>query len=226
MASTVLVVGATRGLGAALAKAYAAQPATTVFATTRAQTAPSAPAGPNIHWIPSVDISSPTAGPTLASHLRNHGKQVQLDVTIITAGYFGTETFDAPDWDKEVKMYVTSAIGPVFVVQALVKAGLVREAAGVGGKGGDGGAGAGRVVLVTSESGSVALRHESEGGGNYGHHASKAAGNMVGRLLSLDLRDRGIAVVSVHVSRRVARGASWRDDWLTGTDSRASCGRR
>jgi hypothetical protein len=35
-------------------------------------------------------------------------------------------------------------------------------------------------------------------GGNYGHHGSKAALNMVGRLLSLDLKPLGVAVGIVH----------------------------
>lgn len=56
-----------------------------------------------------------------------------------------------------------------------------------------------KIVLVTSESGSITLRHESEGGGNYGHHASKAALNMIEKLLSLDLKEKGIVVGIVHV---------------------------
>ncbi len=72
----------------------------------------------------------------------------------------------------------------MFVVQRLARAGLL--AAGT------------KVVLVSSESGSVALRHASEGGGNYAHHASKAALNMVGRLLSLDLEEKGVVVSIVH----------------------------
>lgn len=83
-----------------------------------------------------------------------------------------------------MRMYTTSAIGPVFVVQSLVKAGLL----------GDGS----KVILVSSEGGSITLRHDSEGGGNYGHHASKTALNMVGKLLSLDLKDKGIAVGLMH----------------------------
>ncbi|TKA60630.1 hypothetical protein B0A55_10591 [Friedmanniomyces simplex] len=55
-----------------------------------------------------------------------------------------------------------------------------------------------KIIIVSSESGSISLRHESEGGGMYGHHASKAASNMVGKLLSLDLKDKGIAVGIVH----------------------------
>ena len=81
-------------------------------------------------------------------------------------------------------MYTTSSIGPVFVVHELVKSGIISKGA--------------KIILVSSESGSITLRHESEGGGNYGHHASKAALNMVGKLLSLDLKDKGISVGIVH----------------------------
>jgi len=81
-------------------------------------------------------------------------------------------------------MYTTSSIAPVFVVHRLLHAGLLQKGT--------------KVVLVSSESGSITLRDPSEGGGNYGHHASKAALNMVGRLLSLDLADKGVVVSVVH----------------------------
>ncbi len=106
---------------------------------------------------------------------------------IISAGHFTTESFDSkggPNWDEEVRMYTTSSVAPVFVVHRLARSG--RLAPGT------------KVVLVSSESGSIALRHEKEGGGNYGHHASKAALNMVGKLLSLDLHDQKVIVSVVH----------------------------
>ena len=53
-------------------------------------------------------------------------------------------------------------------------------------------------MLVGDESGSVGLRHESGGGGDYGGRGSKAALNMVGKLLSIDLKERGIPVAVVH----------------------------
>jgi NAD(P)-dependent dehydrogenase (short-subunit alcohol dehydrogenase family) len=55
-----------------------------------------------------------------------------------------------------------------------------------------------KILLVSSESGSIFLRHEKEGGGNYAHHASKAALNMVGKLLSLDLKEDGVVISIVH----------------------------
>lgn len=73
----------------------------------------------------------------------------------------------------------------MFVIHHLVKQGLL--------------AGGSKIILVSSESGSIKLRHAKEGGGNYAHHASKAALNMVGKLLSLDLKEQGISVGIVHV---------------------------
>jgi NAD(P)-dependent dehydrogenase (short-subunit alcohol dehydrogenase family) len=81
-------------------------------------------------------------------------------------------------------MYTTSSVAPVFLVHRLVKAGLLKQGS--------------KIVLVSSEAGSIALRHEKEGGGNYAHHASKAALNMVGKLLSLDLKEKGVVVSIVH----------------------------
>ncbi|EWG38825.1 3-oxoacyl-[acyl-carrier protein] reductase [Fusarium verticillioides 7600] len=106
---------------------------------------------------------------------------------IITAGYFATEDLSldkGPKWEEEQRMYTTSSIAPVFIVHQLIHKGLLRKGS--------------KVVLVSSESGSITLRHPKEGGGNYAHHASKAALNMVGKLLSLDLKDQGIIVSIVH----------------------------
>ncbi|KAJ6487556.1 hypothetical protein DFH09DRAFT_821354, partial [Mycena vulgaris] len=43
-----------------------------------------------------------------------------------------------------------------------------------------------------------ALVAAGEGGVKYAHHASKSALNMAGKLLSLDLKERGMAVAIVH----------------------------
>ena len=194
----LLIVGATRGLGAALTSLYASKPSTTVFATTRSSAPPSSPSAPNIKWLLKIDISQPDVGQSITSQLNgyiNHDAEAakhehnkHLALTIIAAGYFATESFDSltsKDWNNQLKMYSTSAIGPVFVVHHLQAAGYFQPEQS-------------KIILITSESGSLTLRHESEGGGNYGHHSSKAAENMVGRLLSLDLKEQGVAVGMVH----------------------------
>lgn len=119
----------------------------------------------------------------VAKQIRNPDKQAK----IITAGHFTTEDLSAdkgPNWEEEQLMYTTSSVAPVFVVHRLVHKGLLGRGS--------------KVVLVSSEAGSIALRHPSEGGGNYAHHASKAALNMVGKLLSLDLQEQGVIVSIVH----------------------------
>lgn len=102
-------------------------------------------------------------------------------------------------------MYTTSCIAPVFVVHRLSTAGLLGEGT--------------KVVLVSSEAGSITLRHATEGGGNYAHHASKTALNMVGKLLSLDLKDQGVIVNMVHpgfMRTEMTRGVGFDKYWDQG----------
>lgn len=68
--SSVLIIGATRGLGASLVKKYAAA-GWTVFGTTRSAVGPkdvndggSFPTG--VQWIPSVDLTSKNVGTTIS----------------------------------------------------------------------------------------------------------------------------------------------------------------
>lgn len=99
----------------------------------------------------------------------------------------------------------TSSIAPPVIVQALTRAKFLSTGS--------------KVILVSSESGSITLRHESEGGGNYGHHASKAALNMVGKLLSLDLKEQGVIVSIVHpgfMRTEMTRGVGFDKFWDDG----------
>lgn len=139
----------------------------------------------NITYIPGIDLELPQAGNDLLKFLQTRSIS-HLDVVIITAGYFATETLEEPSFAAQERMYRTCAIGPTLLVTSLASKNdkLLNSKS--------------KVILVSSESGSIALRHEKEGGGNYGHHASKAALNMVAKLLSLDLKERGVAVAAVH----------------------------
>ncbi|OAL56252.1 NAD(P)-binding protein [Pyrenochaeta sp. DS3sAY3a] len=181
--STILIVGATRGLGASLVQKYAENPSNNVLATARSSEPPSNTK--NITYIPSIDLESPEAGKVLLQFLDKH-KISTLDIVIITAGYFATESLKEPSFSAQERMYRTCVIGPTILVTALANHSdsLLSSKS--------------KVIFVSSESGSIALRHEKEGGGNYGHHASKTALNMSAKLLSLDLKERGVAVVAVH----------------------------
>ncbi|KAK8917276.1 putative oxidoreductase [Metarhizium anisopliae] len=181
--STILVVGATRGLGASLVKQYAATAANVVYGTARSNAIPSG-FPEHVKWLNGVDLTKSSVGDDIVRLL---GDAKPLSTLIITAGHFSTEDISAekgPNWHEELQMYTTSSVAPVFIVHRLVHAGLLHQGS--------------KVILVSSEAGSIGLRHEKEGGGNYAHHASKSALNMVGKLLSLDLKEKGVIISIVH----------------------------
>jgi len=102
-------------------------------------------------------------------------------------------------------MYTTSAIAVPFLVHSLSTSKHLKKGS--------------KILLVSSESGSVTLRHEKEGGGNYGHHASKAALNMVGKLLALDLKESGVVVSVVHpgfMRTEMTKGVGFDKFWDAG----------
>ena len=100
--SDVLIVGASRGLGASLVQKYATGNKVSVYATSRSKEA--SESTKNVKSIPGIDLCSESAGSKLVSHLEKF--DAKLGTVIITAGYFGTETFDEPKWEDEVKMQV------------------------------------------------------------------------------------------------------------------------
>jgi NAD(P)-dependent dehydrogenase (short-subunit alcohol dehydrogenase family) len=219
--SSILVVGATRGLGAELAK-QCAQLGKATKATTRSVATPKG-FPDNIAWLPEVDLMKPDVGDRIVG-LLNASEPLDTVVRaaqaskpetripnnmiqIISAGHFTTEDLSdkGPNWDEELRMYTTSAIAPVFIVQRLFRAGLLQTGS--------------KVVLVSSEAGSIGLRNETEGGGNYAHHASKAALNMVGKLLSLDLKDKGVTVSIIHpgfMRTEMTKGVGFDKYWDSG----------
>jgi NAD(P)-dependent dehydrogenase (short-subunit alcohol dehydrogenase family) len=80
------------------------------------------------------------------------------------------------------------ALGPLRITQSLYKAGkLMRN-----GK-------PGKVIIITSQAGSCEWRFtQNPEGGNYGHHMSRAATNIMGVLLSQELKAEGIPVQLLH----------------------------
>jgi hypothetical protein len=65
---SILVVGATRGLGAELVKQYHSDHSSTVFATTRSGSAPEGfPEG--INWVTNVDLTKPNVGDALTTQI-------------------------------------------------------------------------------------------------------------------------------------------------------------
>ena len=113
-----------------------------------------------------------------------------VDYVINNAGYFpGTaegETLASMDFPEQLKQIDVCAVGPLRISSALYNAGKVSK---------DGG----KIIIVSSQAGSVDWRFtQCPEGGNYGHHMSRAACNIGGVLLALELKKAGVAVVLLH----------------------------
>eukprot|EP01041_Mallomonas_annulata_P001450 gene1450-2793_t len=178
---SILVVGSNRGLGLELVKSTVAGGLTT-YGTTR-RTNPdleSLTSSGRFTAIPDIDVEDEHAGEKIAA-LLPPGK---LDYLLLNAGYFTTETFDELNFSEQRKMMEICAFAPLRITQQLCKSGHLASGS--------------KIAMVTSEGGSIGLRTEAEGGANYGHHMSKCAQNMMGKIMAIDLKPRGIAVVMLH----------------------------
>ncbi|KAK4702328.1 hypothetical protein P7C70_g3895, partial [Phenoliferia sp. Uapishka_3] len=202
LGKSALVVGGNRGFGLALVKELASR-GITVYATIRKDAAPTDGTFPSgVKVVTGVDLASEGGG---ADALEKGLEGAKLDLVIISAGVLHADSLQTLNWKDHLSMYAICAIAPAFLSARLskIKAFNLKS----------------RLLLLTSEGGSIALRTKEEGGGMYGHHGSKAAGasrclecdlpeaddllacftaNMQGRLLHLDLSKEGVIVMDIH----------------------------
>jgi NAD(P)-dependent dehydrogenase (short-subunit alcohol dehydrogenase family) len=170
--ATVLITGANRGIGLALARAYVARD-DTVLAACRVTSKALTDLGVKVHE--GVEVSDDASVDRLASSLG----RTQIDVLINNAGIHSNETLGDLNFDRIRKQMEVNAYGPLRVTRALLP--HLHEGS--------------KVVIVTSRSGSIG---DNGSGRTYGYRMSKAAVNMAGVNLALDLKPRGIPVLLLH----------------------------
>lgn len=176
-----LIIGGGSGLGLEIAKVLAPT-GTALAVTVRSTVDPALETLPNTSIIRGIDLAAD--GPDkLVGELASLGWPT-VDTVVCVAGILLPDGLGNVQPDNFRKMMDVCALGPLRIVDALVTGGVLSAG--------------GKLGLVTSEGGSIGLRSAKEGGSNYGHHCSKAAENMVGKILSLDLAERGIPVVCLH----------------------------
>lgn len=171
--AAILITGAARGIGLALTQQFAAR-GDRVIAVCRQSTAELA-AIDGVRAISDIDVADTGARERLATQL---DKQA-LDVVIHNAGVLTNETLADLDLDRIRRQFEINTVAPLALTQ------LLQSNLRPGSK----------LILITSRMGSI---DDNGSGGMYGYRLSKAALNMAGKSLALDLKAQGIAVGVFH----------------------------
>ena len=172
MSSTVLITGANRGVGLALAKHYQ-QAGWEVIGVCRSTSEELAETARQV--IDNIDVTQSKDVARLAEQLNG----VSLDLLINNAGLLHDESLGSIDFDSIREQMEVNAYAPLRVTEALLP--CLEEGA--------------KIANITSRMGSMA---DNDSGGRYGYRASKAALNAFGKSLAVDLAPEGIAVAQLH----------------------------
>lgn len=177
----VAVTGANRGIGLALAEELKAQGAK-LIAICRSNSPMLEKLEPE-ETLLGIDVTNDKNCEEFSSNVKGG----PIDILINNAGYFyePVEKIDSLNFPEELKMIDICALGPLRITSSLYNKGLLKPGA--------------VVVMITSQGGSIAWRTtQNPSGGDYGHHMSKAAANMMSVLLSQEFKDKNIAVGILH----------------------------
>ena len=189
----LLITGANRGVGLALAQSFAKRAQTTVLAACRNPDAAVelrrlAENDDYCLEIVKLDVGDQNS---IASCVKKVADRVDsLYALINNAGIFGgtvtaplaeTSHFGCLEMEAMLKIFRVNTVAPVILAQSFIDL-LERSEAP-------------RIINVSSDAGSISLR---ENGGNYSYSVSKTALNMMSRCLSAELKSKGIIVASVH----------------------------
>jgi NAD(P)-dependent dehydrogenase (short-subunit alcohol dehydrogenase family) len=171
-ARTVVITGANRGIGLAIARIYRER-GERVVALCRRASDELRNSGAEI--VEGVDVTTAAALQQAAAALDT------VDLLVANAGVLSNEPLAsvADARDRIERQLAVNALGPLLTVHAFVDK-LARGA---------------KVALITSRMGSIA---DNSSGGSYGYRMSKAALNAAGRSLAIDLAPRSIAVGLLH----------------------------
>ncbi len=166
---TILITGANRGIGQALAALYR-NAGETVIGTHRA---------PDTEHMRALDVTDPASHKALAARLGD----APIDLLVCNAGVYldkGQTLADGYPADMWEQMFAANVTGVFLTIQHLLPH-LLRAKAG-------------KIAIISSQMAS----HTRAPGGSYIYRASKAAALNLGRNLATDLAPKGIAVGIYH----------------------------
>lgn len=170
--TSILITGANRGIGLEMTRQYVDR-GDDVIAVCRASNADLDKLG--VQVIDGIDITSGESVTRLAEVVKGR----RIDRLVNNAGILERNSLDEFDAESIERQFRVNAVAPLRVISAL--RGNLQSGSGV--------------FIITSRMGSV---EDNTSGGSYGYRMSKAAVNMVGKGLSVDLKESGIAVFLLH----------------------------
>ena len=172
MAVWTVITGANRGIGLALVEQLRDKGAH-VLAVCRQSSAELDATG--VRVLSGVDVCDASTLSAISEALGSDS----IDCLINNAGVLYRDALDQLSFDQIRHQFEVNSIGPLMVTQSLL--GHLGEGA--------------KVAIVSSRMGSVS---DNTSGGMYGYRMSKAAANMAGQSLAVDLKPMGISVAILH----------------------------
>lgn len=172
MSSIVVITGANRGVGLALAEHYQ-QEGWRVIGVCRQTSDELERVADEV--IEGIDVTQDDDIARLEAALVGH----TIDLLINNAGLLRDDVLGDIEIDSLRQQMEINAYAPLRVSEALLP--LMKKGS--------------KIANITSRMGSLA---DNDSGGRYGYRASKAALNAFGKSLAIDLKPRGIAVAQLH----------------------------
>lgn len=172
MNKTVVITGANRGIGLAMAKIFKSE-GYNVYGICRNTSTELEQLGINV--VNDVDVAT-SAG---IANMKKALTGVSIDVLICNAGILRDESLSDLNLDTIREQFEVNAIAPLNIVDTL-QSNLVEGS---------------KVAMITSRMGSIA---DNGSGGRYGYRMSKAALNAAAMSLSKDLYSQGVSVGIYH----------------------------
>ncbi|WP_415881259.1 SDR family oxidoreductase [Neptuniibacter sp. QD34_54] len=172
MSKTVLITGASRGIGLSFAALYQSK-GYKVFAACRTCSPELKQLG--VEVIDEVDVAKNDGLEKLKTALTG----IKIDLLINNAGILRNEILGNLNVETIRDQFETNALAPLLVTETLL----------------DNLSNSAKVALITSRMGSIS---DNTSGGRYGYRMSKAALNIAGMSLARDLEPRGVAVAILH----------------------------
>lgn len=173
MSKTVVITGANRGIGLALAQCFSNQGDKVIAVCRKSSDELEQVAG--VEVIAGVDVIDEAGLELMAQKLES----TSIDVLICNAGILRDENIETLNCQTIREQFEVNALAPLRVVSAL----LAQLAGGA------------KVAMITSRMGSI---EDNTSGGRYGYRMSKAALNIASMSLAHDLADRDIAIGIFH----------------------------